>query len=109
MYVVWGSTYLGIRIVVDVAESAAALPHGSPLPHRWVNPADSRGSPEGARAPFESRYERSSAVSLLGFLFLFCGVGMVTVAEQTVPVRTGRPAGGRHAAVGRADADRDRT
>jgi drug/metabolite transporter (DMT)-like permease len=84
VYVVWGSTYLGIRVVVDVAEQPPLLPNGV----RFLIAGSilalavaARRGPRALRVPLR----QLAGGALLGFLFLFCGVGMVSVAEQTVP------------------------
>ena len=84
VYVVWGSTYLGIRVIVDVAEQPPLFPTGVRFMIAGSVLAVAVASRQGWRA---LRVPLRSIVGsvLLGFLFLFCGVGMVTVAEQTVP------------------------
>jgi drug/metabolite transporter (DMT)-like permease len=84
VYVIWGSTYLGIRIVVDEAGQPPLFPTGI----RFLIAGSVlaaviavRKGPRTLRVPL--REAASSA--LLGFLFLCCGVGVVSVAEQTVP------------------------
>lgn len=84
VYVVWGSTYLGIRIVVDVAEQPPLLPTAI----RFMIAGSVLAAAVAARKGWRVlRVPARSIASgaLLGFLFLFCGVGMVSVAEQTVP------------------------
>ena len=84
VYVVWGSTYLGIRVVVHVAEQPPLLPNGVRFLVAGgilaVAVAVRRG-PSALRVPIR----QVAAGALLGFLFLFCGVGMVSVSAQTVP------------------------
>ncbi len=84
VYVVWGSTYLGIRVVVDVAGQPPLFPTGV----RFVIAGSILGTVlvlrRGRRALATSPRAVLGSV-VLGFLFLFCGVGMVSTAEQTVP------------------------
>lgn len=84
VYVVWGSTYLGIRVVVDVAGQPPLFPTGV----RFVIAGSILGAVlvlrRGRRALATSPRAVLGSV-VLGFLFLFCGVGMVSTAEQTVP------------------------
>jgi drug/metabolite transporter (DMT)-like permease len=84
VYVVWGSTYLGIRVVVDVAEQPPLFPTGVRFMIAGSLLALAVASRRGWRA-FRVPLKSIAGAVLLGFLFLFCGVGMVTVAEQTVP------------------------
>jgi drug/metabolite transporter (DMT)-like permease len=84
VYVVWGSTYLGIRVVVDVAEQPPLFPTGARFMIAGTVLAVAVASRKGWRALRVPARAIAGSV-LLGFLFLFCGVGMVTVAEQTVP------------------------
>lgn len=84
VYVVWGSTYLGIRIVVDVAQQPPLFPTGV----RFIIAGSILAVAVALRKGWgELRVPMRAIVgsALLGFLFLFCGVGMVSVAEQTVP------------------------
>jgi drug/metabolite transporter (DMT)-like permease len=84
VYVVWGSTYLGIRVVVDVAQQPPLFPTGVRFLLAGTILATAITLRRGARALVVPLRQAASA-GLLGFLFLFCGVGMVTIAEQTVP------------------------
>jgi drug/metabolite transporter (DMT)-like permease len=84
VYVVWGSTYLGIRIVVDVAQQPPLFPTGVRFLLAGSILATAIALRRSARALVVPLRQAASA-ALLGFLFLFCGVGMVTIAEQTVP------------------------
>jgi drug/metabolite transporter (DMT)-like permease len=84
VYVVWGSTYLGIRVVVDVAEQPPLLPTGIRFLIAGAVLATAvavRGGWRQLRVP----HRQAASAALLGVLFLLCGVGMVSVAEQTVP------------------------
>ena len=82
IYVVWGSTYLGIRIMVETvpallgAGARFTLAGSLFLAFLLV-----RGGPARLRA---GRRELGAA-ALVGFLLVFGGNGLVTVAEQTVP------------------------
>jgi drug/metabolite transporter (DMT)-like permease len=84
VYVVWGSTYLGIRIVVDVAQQPPLFPTGVRFLLAGSILATAIALRRSARALVVPLRQAASA-AVLGFLFLFCGVGMVTIAEQTVP------------------------
>lgn len=84
VYVVWGSTYLGIRVVVDVADQPPLLPTGIRFLIAGSILAIAVSIRRGHRALRVPPRQMASGM-LHGFLFLFCGVGMVTVAEQTVP------------------------
>ena len=84
VYVVWGSTYLGIRVVVDVAGQPPLFPTGARFLIAGSVLALVVMAREGTRALVVPWREAASSV-LLGFLFLCCGVGVVSVAEQTVP------------------------
>ena len=83
VYVVWGSTYLGIRIVVDVAQQPPLFPTGI----RFLIAGSVLGTAVVLRKGWRALrvpWQTILGSVLLGFLFLFCGVGMVSVAEQTV-------------------------
>ena len=84
VYVVWGSTYLGIRVVVDVADQPPFLPTGVRFIIAGCILATAVALRRGWRALRVPPKQMASG-ALHGLLFLFCGVGMVTVAEQTVP------------------------
>ena len=84
VYVVWGSTYLGIRVVVDVAGQPPLFPTGVRFMIAGSILAIAVASRKGWRA-LRVPFRALAGAALLGFLFLFCGVGMVSVAEQTVP------------------------
>jgi len=84
VYVVWGSTYLGIRVVVDVAGQPPLFPTGV----RFVIAGSILATAVASHRGWQALRVPPRAIAgsvLLGFLFLFCGVGMVSVAEQTVP------------------------
>lgn len=81
---VWGSTYLGIRVVVDVAQQPPLFPTGVRFLIAGVILALVVRFREGARR-FRVPLRQALSAVLLGFLFLCCGVGVVSVAEQTVP------------------------
>lgn len=84
VYVVWGSTYLGIRIVVDEAGQPPLFPTGVRFLIAGSVLATVVLFRQGARELRVPIKQAASSV-LLGFLFLCCGVGVVSVAEQTVP------------------------
>jgi len=84
VYVIWGSTYLGIRIVVHVAQQPPLFPTGVRFVIAGSVLASAVAIRRGWRA-FRVPLKQAASGALHGFLFLFCGVGMVTIAEQTVP------------------------
>jgi drug/metabolite transporter (DMT)-like permease len=84
VYVVWGSTYLGIRIVVHEAGQPPLFPTGVRFLIAGTVLAMILTLREGPRSLRVPRKQAASSV-LLGFLFLCCGVGVVSVAEATVP------------------------
>jgi drug/metabolite transporter (DMT)-like permease len=84
VYVVWGSTYLGIRVVVDVAGQPPLFPTGVRFMLAGGILAIAITVRRGGHALAVPPRQVAGA-ALLGFLFLFCGVGMVSIAEQTVP------------------------
>ncbi|HEX5017565.1 MAG TPA: EamA family transporter [Actinomycetes bacterium] len=84
VYIVWGSTYLGIRVVVEVAQQPPLFPTGLRFVIAGCVLATAVAIHRGWRALRVPLREAASGV-VHGFLFLFCGVGMVSVAEQTVP------------------------
>lgn len=84
VYVVWGSTYLGIRIVVDAAGQPPLFPTGVRFLIAGCVLAAVVSLTAGARTLRVPLRQAASSV-LLGFLFLCCGVGVVSVAEKTVP------------------------
>lgn len=84
VYVVWGSTYLGIRVVVDVANQPPLFPTGA----RFLLAGLFLGGLVAWRnglSVFRVPIRQIASSVLLGLLFLCCGVGVVTLAEQTVP------------------------
>jgi len=84
VYVVWGSTYLGIRVIVHVAHQPPLLPTGARFLIAGIVLAGVMLWRHGRRALVVPLRSVASSV-LLGVLFLCTGVGVVTVAEQTVP------------------------
>ena len=83
LYFVWGSTYLGIAIAVDIDP---AVPHGGrPVPDRRARPPGlvrrARG-PRVRRRPTRREWRDSAIV---GALLLGGGMGLVAFGEQTVP------------------------
>ena len=84
VYLVWGSTYLGIRVVVDVANQPPVFPTGVRFTIAGLVLGSIVAIRQGRSALRVTPRQAASAV-LLGFLFLCCGVGVVTLAEQTVP------------------------
>jgi drug/metabolite transporter (DMT)-like permease len=84
VYIVWGSTYLGIRVVVNVANQPPLFPTGA----RFLIAGLFLGSVMAIRnglGVFRVPLRQAAGGVLLGVLFLCCGVGVVTLAEQTVP------------------------
>ncbi|MEO8329783.1 MAG: EamA family transporter [Candidatus Nanopelagicales bacterium] len=84
VYVVWGSTYLGIRIVVEEAGQPPLFPTGVRFLIAGSVLAAVLLVRKGSRALVVPPRQAAASV-LLGFLFLCCGVGVVSIAEQTVP------------------------
>lgn len=84
VYVVWGSTYLGIRIVVD-----AGLPPLVSGGARFVLAGALLGAViaigRGGLRALRVTWPQLRAAALAGTLLLFGGNGLVMVAEQTVP------------------------
>ena len=82
VYIVWGSTYLGIRVVVET------MPPLVSMGVRFVLAAGLLGvliaARHGVRALTVTR-RQAAAAGVLGVLLLVCGNGGVAVAEQTVP------------------------
>ena len=82
VYIVWGSTYLGIRVVVETMPPLVAMGV------RFVLAAGLLGAliaaRQGVRALKVTR-RQAGAAGVLGVLLLVCGNGGVAVAEQTVP------------------------
>jgi drug/metabolite transporter (DMT)-like permease len=82
VYLVWGSTYLGIRVVVETMPPLVAMGV------RFIAAAGLLGAMlaarHGVRALKVSR-RQAGAAGVLGVLLLVCGNGGVAVAEQTVP------------------------
>ena len=82
VYLVWGSTYLGIRVVVETMPPLVAMGV------RFIAAAAVLGAliaaRHGLRALRVSR-RQAGAAGVLGVLLLVCGNGGVAVAEQTVP------------------------
>jgi drug/metabolite transporter (DMT)-like permease len=82
VYVVWGSTYLAIRVMVETMPPllAAGVRFATAGAIFWVV-LRLRGGPERVRV---TRRELAGA-GLIGMLLCFGGNGLVTVAEQDVP------------------------
>ena len=82
VYLVWGSTYLGIRVVVQTMPPLVAMGV------RFIAAAALLGTllaaRHGVRALKVSR-RQAGAAGVLAVLLLVCGNGGVAVAEQTVP------------------------
>ena len=82
VYLVWGSTYLAIRVVVDTAPPLLAM--GARFLAAGLLLATFLLLRRGPRALAVSRRQLGGA-ALVGLLLLLCGNGGVAVAEQTVP------------------------
>jgi drug/metabolite transporter (DMT)-like permease len=82
IYVVWGSTYLAIRVMVETMPPllSAGLRFAAAGAIFWIL-LRLRGGPERVRV---TRTELMGA-GLIGVLLCFGGNGLVTVAEQEVP------------------------
>src|SRR5262245_53386185 len=79
VYVVWGSTYLGIRIAI---ETMPPLLHGA---LRFVTASLLLAAfllIRKGRAPFRMSLRQFGGAALVGLLLLTGGNGMVAVAEQ---------------------------
>jgi drug/metabolite transporter (DMT)-like permease len=82
VYVVWGSTYLGIRVVVDT------MPPLVSMSVRFLAAAALLGAVLAARhgiGVLGVTRREAGAAAIVGLLLLLCGNGAVAVAEQTVP------------------------
>ena len=82
IYVVWGSTYLAIRVMVEeipplLAAGARFLVAGAIL-YAWI----ALRRPRALRA---MTGRQLAAAAVVGLLLMFGGNGLVTVAEQEVP------------------------
>ncbi len=82
VYVVWGSTYLAIRVVVDTAPPLLAM--GARFLAAGVLLAAFLTLRRGRSALRVTRRQLGGA-ALVGLLLLLCGNGGVALAEQTVP------------------------
>jgi drug/metabolite transporter (DMT)-like permease len=83
IYIVWGSTYLAIRVMVETMPPllAAGMRFGLAGAIFWLVLRLGRGGRERVRV---TRRELAGA-ALIGTLLCFGGNGLVTVAEQEVP------------------------
>src|SRR5580765_3771176 len=82
VYLVWGSTYLGIRVVVETAPPLLAM--GVRFLAAGLLLAAVLVVRKGPRVLAVTRRQLGGA-ALVGVLLLLCGNGGVAVAEQTVP------------------------
>ena len=82
VYLVWGSTYLAIRVVVESAPPLLAM--GTRFVLAGAIMAAFLAVRHGVSVLRVSRRQLASA-SLVGVLLLLCGNGFVAIAEQTVP------------------------
>ena len=82
VYLVWGSTYLAIRVVVDTAPPLLAM--GARFLAAGLLLAAFLLLRRGRSALRVTRRQLGGA-ALVGLLLLLCGNGGVAVAEQTVP------------------------
>ena len=82
VYLVWGSTYLAIRVVVDTAPPLLAM--GARFLAAGVLLATFLLLRRGPRA-LAVTHRQLGGAALVGLLLLLCGNGGVAVAEQTVP------------------------
>ena len=82
VYLVWGSTYLAIRVVVDTAPPLLAM--GARFLAAGLLLASFLLLRRGRSALRVTRRQLGGA-ALVGILLLLCGNGGVAVAEQTVP------------------------
>src|SRR5256885_16276162 len=83
VYIVWGSTYLAIRVMVETMPPllAAGARFGLAGAIFWLALRLSRGGRERVRAT----PRQIAGAGLIGTLLCFGGNGLVTVAEQDVP------------------------
>jgi drug/metabolite transporter (DMT)-like permease len=83
VYVVWGSTYLAIRVMVETMPPllAAGARFGMAGAIFWVILRLTRGGRERVRVT----PRQVAGAALIGTLLCFGGNGLVTVAEQEVP------------------------
>ena len=98
LYVVWGSTYLGIRIAVETIPPfllAGARFGLAGLVILGVALLRQRG-----RIPFPTRREWRD-MTIIGAALMVGGMGLVALGEQTVPSGHRRPADRDDAALGR--------
>ncbi len=83
VYVVWGSTYLGIRVVVD-----AGMPPLLSMGGRFLVAAALLAVVIGVRsrwAALRVTAREAAGAGVMGVLLLLGGNGLVAIAEQTVP------------------------
>jgi drug/metabolite transporter (DMT)-like permease len=82
VYIVWGSTYLGIRVVVDTAppliSAGARFASAGLLVYAFLFLKHGR---EGVRLSLR----QAAGASAVGVCLVLGGNGMVSIAEQTVP------------------------
>ena len=82
VYIVWGSTYLGIRVVVETAppliSAGARFSLAGLLVYAFLLLSHGR---ERVRLSLR----QAAGASAVGVCLILCGNGMVSIAEQTVP------------------------
>ena len=83
LYLVWGSTYLGIAIAVDTIPPF--LMAAVAVPHRGPHPADLVGRARGRRAFLTPTRREWRDSAIVGTLLVGGGMGLVAFGEQTVP------------------------
>jgi drug/metabolite transporter (DMT)-like permease len=80
VYVVWGSTYLAIRVMVETVPpllgAGVRFLLAGALMYAWVR---------ARRSPVRMTRAELAGCALVGILLMFGGNGLVTVAEQDVP------------------------
>ncbi len=82
VYVVWGSTYLGIRVVVATAPPLLSMGVRFLAASALLAALLAiRHGPRVLRVPARE----AGAAGVVGFLLLLCGNGFVALAERTVP------------------------
>lgn len=90
VYIVWGSTYLGIRVVVEagippfLGMGVRFLVAGAIL-YGFLLIRGSRGRSDDGRPPWRVTIRELRATIVMAVLLLVLGNGVVAAAEQTVP------------------------
>ncbi len=88
VYVVWGSTYLSIRVMVRtvpplLGAGVRFLVAGLAL-YGWIWLRRGRRSPTRSRGALKVSRREATGAAIVGILLMFGGNGLVTVAEQHI-------------------------